>query len=74
MSCTKRNNRFIYFMSRINNYVRNGQKENLVDPTAERVYVKTKELRVQVTTKSHFNTTMDTATIFDSNLCLKGEI
>ena len=61
-------------MSRINNYVRNGQKDNFVDPTAERIYVKTKELQVQVTTKSQFNTPMDTATISDSNLCLKGEI
>ena len=42
----------LYFLFRINNYVRNGQQDNLVDPTADQIYVKTKELQVQARAKN----------------------
>ena len=60
----------LYFLSRINNYVRYGQQDNLVDPTADQIYVKTKELQVQARAKYQ----LDTTTIPSSSLCLKGQI
>ncbi|CAB4030271.1 hypothetical protein AC249_AIPGENE8776, partial [Paramuricea clavata] len=51
-------------VQRINNYVRNGQQDNLVDPTANQIYVQGKELQQEKA--------QNTNTVTNSNLCLKG--
>ncbi|CAB4017363.1 Hypothetical predicted protein [Paramuricea clavata] len=50
---------------RINNYVRNGQQDNLVDPTANQIYVQGKELQQEKA--------QNTNTVTNSNMCLKAK-
>ena len=46
--------------------MRNGQQDNLVDPTANQIYVQGKELQQEKA--------QNTDAVTNSNLCLKGKI
>ena len=37
---------YMYFMPRINNYIKSGRKDNLVEPTTDQRYIKTKDFQV----------------------------